>query len=776
VGSMRQSRISLFEVTRTCAGIARALCSFAVLVGIVVSLGFAPSALAAETGQIAGKVTNAASKEALEGIEVCAYAKSVGGSVCAKTGPSGEYTVAELKAGEYKVEFSAWERNYLPQYYDAKPSSSEAQLVSVVAAQTTPGIDAALQEGAQITGKVTDASTREAINGLEVCVVAVSNGEARCGTTAGGEYDIIRVPTGGYRVEFGVEYTHKFNYIPQFYDDKGSSAESQTVSAVAGAVTSGIDAQLQEGGRIAGAVSVPGGGLTPHIVDVNVCAYTVGGEFSGCGNPKLNGEYAIEGLESGEYKVGFSSFVLGYLPQYYDDKSSLAEAVAVSVTVGHTTPEVNAKLESAGKITGRVTDAATKAPIQDIQVCVQPSTWINCVWTDSNGEYTISELASGEYKVEFLPYGRDYFFLRRSVSVTAGQVTSGVDAALTEGGRMTGRVTDASTGEPIEDVLACADGVGGADGECGITNANGEYTILALNGQYRVQFSALSGSYLSEFYGDKYSLAESEASLISVAAPGTVSGIDVAMRPGRFTGPANTAPPVVSGVPVVGGALSCSSGSWTGNPAPTLTYKWLRDGTQIPGAGQSSYIAQSADEGHSLSCEVIAMNAAGNTIGTEHAMSAGVIVAAGSSSGAPSDGSISPSLSTVSSAGLMNSTPTVTIPLVTLMTSRLVVSGSSAPVHVECRAAPCRGSIELTMQMLIKHGKGKTAAPGRAAPLLLATGAFSLAKGKSRTVVLHLTAVGKKMLAHVDRHHPIAVTLTLSVRSGQTTTKSVLIR
>jgi hypothetical protein len=78
------------------------------------------------------------------------------------------------------------------------------------------------------------------------------------------------------------------------------------------------------------------------------------------------------------------------------------------------------------------------------------------------------------------------------------------------------------------------------------------------------------------------------------------------------------------------------------------------------------------------------------------------------------------------------------------------------------------------MQMLIKHGKGKTAAPGRAAPLLLATGAFSLAKGKSRTVVLRLTAVGKKMLAHVDRHHPIAVTLTLSVRSGQTTTKSVL--
>ena len=40
--------------------------------------------------------------------------------------------------------------------------------------------------------------------------------------------------------------------------------------------------------------------------------------------------------------------------------------------------------------------------------------------------------------------------------VTAGQVTLSVDEALTEGGRITGRVTNAVTGEPIEDVEACA--------------------------------------------------------------------------------------------------------------------------------------------------------------------------------------------------------------------------------------------------------------------------------------------------------------------------------
>lgn len=750
---------------------ARVLCVLAVL---AIPLGFAPSAPAAEPGQITGTVTNASSKEAIDDIEVCAYAEYGRGSGCARTEPNEEYAIAELKAGEYKVEFSARGRNYLAQYYDGKPSSSEAQLVSVAAAQTTSGIDAELQEGAQIIGKVTDASTQEAVDGLQVCAIAVSNGEARCGTTVGSEYAVIGLPTGGYRVEFGGEYTHKFNYVPQFYDDKGSSSEAQTVSVLAGAVTSGIDAQLQEGGRIAGAVSVPGGGLAYSIMDVNVCAYTVTGEFSGCDKPKLSGEYAIEGLAGGEYKVGFLSFGLGYLPQYYDDKSSLAEADAVSVTVGQTTPEVNAKLNSAGKITGQVANAATKAPIQGIQVCVQPSAWVNCAWTDSNGEYTISELASGEYQLGFSPDGLDYFFLRQSASVIAGQVTSGVNAALTEGGRMTGRVTDAVIGEPIEDVEACAHEVDGDGSECGTTNANGEYTILRLNGEYRIEFNAQSGDYLAEFYGDKSSFAESEASLVSVAAPGTTSGIDVTMLPGRFAEPANTAPPVISGTAAVGDTLSCSNGSWTGNPAPMFTYGWLRDGTWIPGARASSYTAQSADEGHSLSCEVFAMNTAGNTVGTEHAISAGVIIAAGSSTGALPGDSTALSFATPSPANLTGSAPLiVTTPVVTLIASKLVVSGGSAPVHVECSEAICQGSIELTMQVLTKDGKGKTAA-SRRATLILARGTFSLAEGKSRTVVLRLTAIGKKRLAHANKHHPIAAKLMLSVKSGKTTTKSVL--
>jgi hypothetical protein len=79
--------------------------------------------------------------------------------------------------------------------------------------------------------------------------------------------------------------------------------------------------------------------------------------------------------------------------------------------------------------------------------------------------------------------------------------------------------------------------------------------------------------------------------------------------------PANTTPPKVSGTAVAGESLSCSAGSWTGEPA--LAYQWIRDrGTSgevsIASATASTYEVQQADRGHRLSCVVIATNGEGS--------------------------------------------------------------------------------------------------------------------------------------------------------------------
>jgi surface antigen len=86
--------------------------------------------------------------------------------------------------------------------------------------------------------------------------------------------------------------------------------------------------------------------------------------------------------------------------------------------------------------------------------------------------------------------------------------------------------------------------------------------------------------------------------------------------------PMNHALPGLVGVPKAGDMLECSAGTWSGSPAPTYTYQWLRDGSAILSATDNTYGVQAADEGHLLSCEVNATN----TAGSRKATSAGLAI------------------------------------------------------------------------------------------------------------------------------------------------------
>ncbi len=78
--------------------------------------------------------------------------------------------------------------------------------------------------------------------------------------------------------------------------------------------------------------------------------------------------------------------------------------------------------------------------------------------------------------------------------------------------------------------------------------------------------------------------------------------------------------PAVSGQTAVRDTLTCSQGTWSGNPAPTLNDQWLRDGAPIASATSTNYTITTADQGHSLACEV----SASNRVGIVHAVSSSV--------------------------------------------------------------------------------------------------------------------------------------------------------
>ena len=73
--------------------------------------------------------------------------------------------------------------------------------------------------------------------------------------------------------------------------------------------------------------------------------------------------------------------------------------------------------------------------------------------------------------------------------------------------------------------------------------------------------------------------------------------------------PINTVAPVVSGTASVNSTLSCTTGTWTGTPAPTFSYQWYRYlSTPIGGATSSTYLVTIPDVGNILYCKVTATN------------------------------------------------------------------------------------------------------------------------------------------------------------------------
>ena len=77
--------------------------------------------------------------------------------------------------------------------------------------------------------------------------------------------------------------------------------------------------------------------------------------------------------------------------------------------------------------------------------------------------------------------------------------------------------------------------------------------------------------------------------------------------------PVNIEAPIISGNTVYGSTLTLTGeGIWIGNPPPTLTFQWLRNGAVIGGATSITYVTQLADVGQQITCQVTGTNSVGS--------------------------------------------------------------------------------------------------------------------------------------------------------------------
>ncbi|CAK8717277.1 hypothetical protein GCAAIG_06705 [Candidatus Electronema halotolerans] len=248
-----------------------------------------------------------------------------------------------------------------------------------------------------------------------------------------------------------------------------------------------------------------------------------------------DGSYTISGLQFGNYRIIFACAAseLDCIDQWYNNRATFTEADIVSLTSGQATQDLGETvLVSGAVIKGTVTDQSSGKGIEGVTVQVIDLNDENNFLSDttnSSGAYSISGLRAGSYKVRFRAFGTNYGTEwyddvadegdATVLTVTAGETKVGIDAILSTGGSISGKVTISETGAGISgawiNVYDTADNT--LKGYTA-TGTDGSYTVggLSASGSYKVQFfekkaATNAGAGVNKWYNDKSDAATADS-------------------------------------------------------------------------------------------------------------------------------------------------------------------------------------------------------------------------------------------------------------------------
>ncbi len=387
-----------------------------------------------------------------------------------------------------------------------------------------------------VTGNVTDTTAAPIAN---VEIDAYTMDWYSCGytyTEADGDYALDQYP-GQVYIYFSGQSAG--NYLDEYYNNKSPEQTPDEVTVTANATTSGINAELADGGSISGRVLDSSGAGTDSL---SVYAYDSDNNYSNSVQPDSDGYYTIGGLLTDTYKVRYDPWD-NHVEEWYNNKDSFYTGDPVSVTAGSDTPGINAQLALGGHVSGHVQDILGNE-IVDIPVRAYDTSGneLESDWTDANGDYTISQVPAGSVKVFFEgsyydEFTDEWYNDKRNfasadpVTVTSGSETSGINAVLVEGGTISGRVTE-SGGSGLDDILVRVYDNDAHSQGYAWTDSDGYYTYSGLYpGSYKVWFDTYYNSdYGAEWYDDKGSFDTGDS--VAVASGGTTGNIDAVLDTG----------------------------------------------------------------------------------------------------------------------------------------------------------------------------------------------------------------------------------------------------
>ena len=401
-------------------------------------------AQASITTSITGTISTTSPGLQLGGLFLTATDASGGNSFGTYVLNDGSFVLPNMVAGTYTLSLNG-------------AILGAASAVPLNDGEQVTGVTLSASAGGTLLGTTNNASDGSILAGASIEALGANGEHFTVTSGANGQYQIPGLPPGTYTI-------------------------IATASGVARVVDEGVS--IGSGGQTLNLSFSPqstiGGTIAPAANLTNGDAPTVSAQPVGSTDPNQiytatpdsNGNFTLTNLPAGSYNLTVS--LNGYF-------SSVVANVAVASGAAQSVGAVD--LTEGSTISGVVTstDSAALAAGQNIGA-YQNGNLIASGIADANGNYTITGLAAGTYQIEPVSYA--YFSNDPSITLIAGETSSGVSVEMQPGGVISGVLTQASGGQPLPGVAVYA------------TNANGGIQVAYsdASGNYSFQHLA-AGSY-----------------------------------------------------------------------------------------------------------------------------------------------------------------------------------------------------------------------------------------------------------------------------------------
>lgn len=482
----------------------------------------------AQTGAIAGMVTDAVSGAGLAAVTVNVYSTSGERAGSAITSEAGGYSVPDLVPGRYFVRtVTPALLSYVDQAHGDVPCVPCAIVATKpvdVTRNTVSPISFTLAPGGGIAGTLTDAASSVGLSGRNVEIFSSAGKSVKVATTNGsGAYIARGLPPGTYFAKTALHTSDA--HLNVAYGNvlcASCSVTATTPIVVIGtATTTGIDFAAPAGGSVSGTVTttVSSGAL----VGVTMQIFSSTGALVEESQSTSGGAYRLEGLAAGTYfvRTAAADSGLNYIDQAYAGTfcpCEITKSTPITVTAGSEVSGVDFELGPGSSITGTVTDADTGGPLSPVAVMLYSASGseLRTALSNRTGVYSFTGLAPGNYFLRtFVPSSLNYIdeahgntpclpcTVTSSTPLVVDRPSLTADFELAPGLMITGTVVDALTGSPLPSVSIDAllpDGT--STGRVGTTDGSGTYWIKGLPaGTYHAR-TRFGTHYVPEVFND----------------------------------------------------------------------------------------------------------------------------------------------------------------------------------------------------------------------------------------------------------------------------------